>query len=90
MKDNVKKAPVERKPVIQKKADSPCPVWKKCGGCKWIHKVYSVKLKEKEKWVQELMKPFCKMEPIIGMENPILSTTEIKSMQYSERTENIM
>ena len=90
MKDNVKKASVERKPVIQKKADSPCPVWKKCGGCKWIHKEYSVQLKEKEKWVQELMKPFCKMEPIIGMENPIHYRNKVHAVFGEDRKHNVI
>ena len=90
MKDNVKKAPVERKPAIQKKADSPCPVWKKCGGCKWIHKEYSVQLKEKEKWVQELMKPFCKMEPIIGMENPTHYRNKVHAVFGEDRKHNVI
>ncbi len=47
-----------------------CPVAKKCGGCKWIHKDYKQQLVEKEKWVKDLLKPFCKVEPIIGMEKP--------------------
>ena len=90
MKDNVKKTPVERKLAPQKKADSPCPVWKKCGGCKWIHKEYSVQLKEKEKWVQELMKPFCKMEPIIGMENPIHYRNKVHAVFGEDRKHNVI
>ena len=90
MKDNVKKTPVERKLAPQKKADSPCPVWKKCGGCKWIHKEYSVQLKEKEKWVQELMKPFCKMEPIIGMENPTHYRNKVHAVFGEDRKHNVI
>lgn len=90
MKDNVKKAPVERMSAPRKKADSPCPVWKKCGGCKWIHKEYSVQLKEKEKWVQELMKLFCKMEPIIGMENPTHYRNKVHAVFGEDRKHNVI
>lgn len=53
-----------------KKEMSACPVAKQCGGCIWINKGYEEQLKEKEKWLAGLLKPFCKPEPIIGMENP--------------------
>ncbi len=49
---------------------SLCPVAKKCGGCKWITMEYEKQLEEKEKWVKSLLKPFCKLEGIIGMEEP--------------------
>lgn len=49
---------------------SLCPVAKKCGGCKWINMEYEKQLEEKEKWVKSLLKPFCKLEGIIGMEEP--------------------
>ena len=49
---------------------SLCPVAKKCGGCKWINMEYEKQLEEKEKWVKSLLKPFCKLEGIMGMENP--------------------
>ncbi len=53
-----------------KKEKSVCPVAKQCGGCTWINKGYEEQLKEKEKWLAGLLKPFCKPEPIIGMDNP--------------------
>ena len=53
-----------------KEMEKCCPVAKKCGGCKWINSDYENQLKQKEKWLSDLMKPFCKMEPIIAMENP--------------------
>lgn len=49
---------------------SLCPVAKKCGGCKWINMEYEKQLEEKEKWVRSLLKPFCKPEGIIGMDEP--------------------
>ncbi len=60
----------EVQPKSVKRAQDPCPVAEKCGGCKWIHKPYEEQLALKEKWVRELMEPYCKLEPIIGMEEP--------------------
>ncbi len=103
MKDNVKKNSVGKKTAPgkqpdaygkkvapQKKAASPCPVSKKCGGCKWIDKEYAVQLKEKEKWVQELLKPYCKMEPIIGMENPTHYRNKVHAVFGEDRKHNVI
>ena len=69
---------------------SPCPVSKKCGGCKWIDKEYAVQLKEKEKWVKELLSPFCKMEPIIGMEHPTHYRNKVHAVFGEDRKHNII
>ena len=49
---------------------SLCPVAKKCGGCQWINVPYEKQLEDKKKWVASLLKPYCKVEEILGMENP--------------------
>lgn len=49
---------------------SLCPVYKKCGGCSYLHMSYEQQLKEKQKQLQDLLGGFGKLEPIIGMENP--------------------
>ena len=87
-----KKNPIFAKAGVfaEKKASSPCPVSKKCGGCKWIGKEYAVQLKEKEKWVQELLKPFCKMEPIIGMENPTHYRNKVHAVFGEDRKHNVI
>ena len=90
MKDNMKKNPVNKQESGKKKAPSPYPVSKKCGGCKWISKEYDVQLKEKEKWVQELMKPYCKMEPIIGMENPTHYRNKVHAVFGEDRKHNVI
>ncbi len=83
----------QSKPGTQKstaKRSSICPVSKKCGGCKWIDKEYAVQLKEKEKWVKELLAPFCKMEPIIGMENPTHYRNKVHAVFGEDRKHNII
>ena len=80
-----------RKPeTAGKKSASPCPVSKKCGGCKWIGKEYAVQLKEKEKWVQELLKPYCKLDPIIGMEHPTHYRNKIHAVFGEDRKHNVI
>ena len=49
---------------------SLCPVFKKCGACQMIDTPYEKQLKIKHDRVQELLKPYCKVESFIGMENP--------------------
>ena len=74
----------------KQKSTSPCPVSKKCGGCKWIDKEYALQLKEKEKWVRELLAPFCKTEPIMGMKNPTHYRNKVHAVFGEDRKHNII
>ena len=74
----------------QKKGSSICQVSEKCGGCKWIDKEYAVQLKEKEKWVKGLLEPFCKTEPIIGMEYPTHYRNKVHAVFGEDRKHNII
>jgi 23S rRNA (uracil1939-C5)-methyltransferase len=47
-----------------------CKYAAKCGGCAYQGIEYAKQLKQKKKWVQELLEPYCKVEKIIGMDNP--------------------
>ncbi len=69
---------------------SLCPVSAKCGGCKWIDKEYSLQLKDKEKWVKGLLEPFCKPEPIIGMEQPVHYRNKVHAVFGEDRKHNII
>ena len=48
----------------------PCPVLKKCGGCQMQHLPYAQQLAIKQGKVNALMGKFCRVEPILGMEQP--------------------
>jgi len=80
----------ERRNVTTTKSSGICPVSKKCGGCKWIDKEYAVQLKEKEKWVKELLAPFCKLEPIMGMEKPTHYRNKVHAVFGEDRKHNII
>ena len=47
-----------------------CPVSDKCGGCQYIDLSYDRQLKEKQRGVEKLLKPYGRVEQIIGMEEP--------------------
>ena len=47
-----------------------CPVYKKCGGCQLLHMDYGAQLNFKKEQVSKLLKPYGKLEGIIGMEHP--------------------
>lgn len=51
-------------------SNGSCPVYKKCGGCQLQNLTYKQQLEFKQKKVEKLLKKFCKVMPIIGMETP--------------------
>lgn len=67
-----------------------CPVYKKCGGCQLQNLSYSEQLKFKQNKVERLLKKFCKVEPIIGMENPYHYRNKVQSAFYTDRRGKII
>ena len=58
-------------PKVDPDSDFPkCPVRKRCGGCSFIGLDYKWTLEYKEKYVSELLRPFVKVDGIIGMDDP--------------------
>ena len=47
-----------------------CPVHGKCGGCQLLGLPYEKQLREKQKQEEKLLQPYCRVEQIIGMEDP--------------------
>ena len=47
-----------------------CPYAKKCGGCDYQGISYEKQLREKQEYVKKNVGSFCKVNPIIGMEEP--------------------
>ena len=48
-----------------------CPVSGKCGGCSLLSVPYEDQLVMKQKQVAKLLRPFCPVDPVIGMEHPL-------------------
>lgn len=71
-----------------KKNTAVCPVAGKCGGCKWIEKDYGKQLEEKATRFRRLMEPYCKPEPIIGMEQPAHYRNKVHAVFGEDRRHN--
>lgn len=54
----------------RKSPDGSCPHRRDCGSCRIQEKSYKEHLKDKQGYVSELLKSYCPVEPIIGMEDP--------------------
>lgn len=67
---DVKRQSVQRKAVPGKSADGACPYAKKCGGCDYQGMDYAKQLEAKQTFVRKNVGGYCKVLPIIGMENP--------------------
>lgn len=59
------------KTIPSKPADGVCPYAKKCGGCDYQGISYEAQLKKKQEYMKKLMQSFGKVDPIVGMEDPL-------------------
>ena len=60
---------MSKKP-LSKKEQAPCPYAKKCGGCQLMNMTYPEQLSWKTARCIKLLGRFCRVEEIIGMQNP--------------------
>ncbi len=86
----------------QDKNNLLCPVAKRCGGCQWIGMDYGEQLREKEKQVRKILAPYCNLEGIVGMEQPLFYRNKVHAVFgedqkhraisgiYEERTHRIV
>lgn len=51
-----------REKIVVKSEKSLCPVHGKCGGCQLLDMPYEKQLKQKQKQVNKLLKPYCNTE----------------------------
>lgn len=72
------------------KMNASCPVYKKCGGCQLQNLSYPEQLKFKQNKVERLLKNFCKVEPIIGMENPYHYRNKVQAAFYTDKRGKII
>lgn len=62
-----------------------CPVYKKCGGCQLQNLSYKQQLDFKQNKVERLLKKFCKVNRIIGMENPYHYRNKVQAAFRTDR-----
>ena len=66
-----------------------CPVYKKCGGCQLQNLSYEEQLRFKQNKVIKLLKPFGRVSPIIGMENPYRYRNKVQAAFFTDRSGKI-
>lgn len=74
----------------QPSASLMCPVEKKCGACNYLSMDYDKQLKKKQKDLEQLLRPFGKVEGIIGMENPYHYRHKVHAVFDRDRKGNIL
>ena len=67
-----------------------CPVYKKCGGCQLQNLSYPEQLKFKQNKVEHLLKKHCKVESIIGMDNPYHYRNKVQAAFYTDKKGKII
>lgn len=69
----------------KKKPAAACPYAKKCGGCDYQGMSYEQQLQEKQTYVRKNIGDYCKVLPIIGMENPYHYRNKVHAVFDVER-----
>lgn len=67
-----------------------CPVSKKCGGCQLLNLSYPEQLKLKQSVVERLLKKFCRVEKIIGMDRPYHYRNKVQAAFYTNKQGKII
>ena len=65
---------------------TPCPHYKKCGGCQLQSLPYDEQLRLKQRKVIRLLGSFCHVEEIIGMENPTHYRNKVQAAFAADRS----
>lgn len=76
--------------TVKKENEKRCPVSARCGGCRYINFPYSEQLRKKQKTLQELLAEFGKMEPIVGMENPLHYRNKVHAVYDFQKGKGIV
>lgn len=72
------------------KSYSPCPVYRKCGGCQLQNMDYPRQLVWKQARCQKLLGGFGKICPILGMENPYHYRNKVQAAFQTDRNGRIL
>ncbi|MDO4521671.1 MAG: 23S rRNA (uracil(1939)-C(5))-methyltransferase RlmD [Eubacteriales bacterium] len=71
---------------MESKNTGTCKVAKKCGGCRYQGVPYKEQLRIKQKQVERLLKPYGKVSPILGMEDPYYYRNKVHAVFGRERS----
>ena len=73
-----------------KEMEKKCSVSKKCGGCQYQGVAYKEQLQKKQKQEEDLLKKFCKVEKIIGMNEPFYYRNKVHRTFGRDRRGNVI
>lgn len=80
-------AAVSKKP---ENAAQGCPYGKKCGGCHYTPGGYEAQLKKKEQELQKRLGKYCRLDPMIGMDEPFHYRNKVHAVMARDRRGNII
>ena len=84
-----KNASVQTEAKTERKK-SLCPHFKTCGGCQYLDMPYEKQLEHKKKEVSDLLRPFCRVEEIIGMDDPFHYRNKVHAVMARDRKGHII
>jgi len=67
-----------------------CSYFKKCGGCQYLDLPYEKQLEKKKKELEKLLKPFCKVSAMVGMEEPFHYRNKVHAVMARDRKGKII
>ena len=67
-----------------------CPVAARCGGCQMEKMSYAQQLATKQDWVRDLLRPYCRVDRILGMENPFHYRNKTHAVIVSDKRGNVI
>ena len=67
-----------------------CPVAACCGGCQMEKMSYAQQLASKQDWVRDLLRPYCRVDRILGMENPFHYRNKTHAVIASDKRGNVI
>lgn len=65
--------------------ETKCPNFGKCGGCQYLDMPYPKQLERKRKELEKLLKPFCPVSQMIGMEDPLHYRNKVHAVMGRDR-----
>lgn len=69
----------------KERRSSKCPVSNKCGGCQYIDMAYEKQLEKKQKQMEELLGKHAKVQPIVGMEQPMHYRNKVHAVFHFDK-----
>lgn len=80
----------QRTAKVTVKKNSSCPLAKKCGGCTYQGMEYKKQLARKQKMVDQLLRPFGKVHPIVGMDHPYHYRNKVHAVFHREKNGSVI